>query len=359
MNERYNNVAGSLLGGAIGDALGYQIEFKQNIKEKEITRFNGKGIISDDTQMTLFTANALLWRATRGNMRGIAMPPVNAIYYGYLDWLETQDNQKINEHSISWLKNVPGLNERRAPGNTCINSLSSGKMGTIDNPINDSKGCGSVMRIAPIGLYERNPILAGKIAADASAITHGHPLGIIPSFVMSCMISHILNENVSIIDSLSKSLEELKEYNEFNKEDIDEFISIVNKSIELSKSNKSDIEAIKEIGQGWVAEEAFAIALYSCLKYSNSFEDAVVCAVNHDGDSDSTGAIAGNIIGVSLGLNNIPEYYLNDLELRDIILEIAHDLSVDVPVGEYSNNNDEKWLSKYVYCNYQSRGDSK
>ena len=53
-----NRIRGSLLGGAIGDALGYQIEFKRGIKEKEITRFNGKGIISDDTQMTLFTANA-------------------------------------------------------------------------------------------------------------------------------------------------------------------------------------------------------------------------------------------------------------------------------------------------------------
>ena len=112
MNDKYNKIAGSLIGGAIGDALGYQIEFKQNIKEKEITRFNGKGIISDDTQMTLFTANALLWRATRGNMRGIAMPHVNAIYYGYLDWLETQDNQRVNEHSISWIKNIPELNER-------------------------------------------------------------------------------------------------------------------------------------------------------------------------------------------------------------------------------------------------------
>ena len=63
MNGKKDKICGSLIGGAIGDALGYQIEFKRNIKDKEITSFkDGKGIISDDTQMTLFTANALLYR---------------------------------------------------------------------------------------------------------------------------------------------------------------------------------------------------------------------------------------------------------------------------------------------------------
>ena len=72
MNEKYNKIAGSLIGGAVGDALGFQIEFKSDVKEREVTRYHGKGIISDDTQMTLFTANALLWRETRLNMKGIA-----------------------------------------------------------------------------------------------------------------------------------------------------------------------------------------------------------------------------------------------------------------------------------------------
>ena len=82
MDNIKERIRGSLFGGAIGDALGYQIEFKRNIKEKEITRFKDKGIISDDTQMTLFTANALIWRETRACLKGIAMKPVDAIYMG-------------------------------------------------------------------------------------------------------------------------------------------------------------------------------------------------------------------------------------------------------------------------------------
>lgn len=347
MSENYNKIAGSLIGGAIGDALGYQIEFKRNIKEKEVTRFNGKGLISDDTQMTLFTANALLWRETRYCMHGIPMKAANAFYLAYKDWLETQTGIKNEEWPISWIKNIPELNVRRSPGNSCLSALESGKMGTIEEPINDSKGCGSVMRVAPIGLYGDNPKLSGEVAAQAGAITHGHPLGIIPCYVMGNMINYIVSKNLSIIDALNNAIKDLKEYNKFDKENVKIFTSLVDKAVELSKENKSDLESINELGEGWVAEEAFAIAIYSCLKHSNSFEDAVVCAVNHGGDSDSTGSIAGNIIGASLGLDSIPAYYLDNLELKDTILEIAHDLSVDIPVDEFSKNNDQKWLDKY------------
>ena len=128
-----------------------------------------------------------------------------------------------------------------------------------------------------------------------------------------------------------------------------EMLAIMDKAMELSQNECSDIENIHQLGEGWVAEEALAIAIYSCLKHLNSFEDTIVCAVNHDGDSDSTGSIAGNIIGAFLGEKAIPNYYLNNLELKEIISEIADDLSTTIPESEYSNNN-EYWMSKYVRC---------
>ena len=128
------------------------------------------------------------------------------------------------------------------------------------------------------------------------------------------------------------------------------FIELVEKAIQLSKENKSDIDAIRELGEGWVAEETFAIAIYSCLKYKNSFEDAVICSVNHDGDSDSTGAVTGNIMGVYLGYDAIPDYYIDHLELKDVIYEIANDLATEVPVDGYGSNTDDYWENKYVYA---------
>lgn len=349
--HKENKIKGSLIGGAIGDALGYPIEFKRNIKERQVTRYvNDKGIISDDTQMTLFTANGLLWRETRLSLRGIAMSPTDAIYLSYLDWLETQTG-KVNNSSISWIKNLKELNIERAPGNTCLSALNLGRKGTIKKPINDSKGCGGVMRIAPIGLYYFDPEKAGEYSVAASALTHGHLLGIIPSYVLGVLINLLVNNELTLYQAVEKSMQIYeKNHKDYDKKYKKEFVDLINKAIVLSQKDYSDVDAIAVLGEGWVAEEALAIALYSCLKYPNSFEDAIICAVNHDGDSDSTGAIAGNIMGAYLGLTKIPEYYVKNLELKEEILEIAEDLAKKVPISEFSDNEDKYWESKYVYC---------
>ena len=351
MENINSKIKGSLLGGAIGDALGYQIEFSRGITEKQVTRYFNKGIVSDDTQMTLFTANAILNRETRGSLKGIAYPVPYAIYLGYLDWLDTQTNHNIHE-KYCWIKDLEELNVQRAPGNTCLSALSSGKQGTIEEPLNNSKGCGGVMRVAPIGLYYEDIDFVGMTAAEASAITHGHPLGIIPAFVFADMLNVIVRQNSSIEEALNIAMDKLsKKTDVFDKNYIEEFQKLIDKAVKLSKETLKDTEAIPMIGEGWVAEEALAIAVYSCLKYPNSFEDTIVCSINHDGDSDSTGSIAGNIIGASLGLKSIPDYYLKDLELKDVIEELSDDLSIPVPISEYSDKDDEYWVSKY--CNHK------
>lgn len=344
--DRLDKIKGSLFGGAVGDALGYQIEFESNIKEKQVTKYErNNGIITDDTQMTLFTANALLWRDTRYVIKGIAPSYSDSIYMGYLDWLETQTRRE-SKNTISWIKEVPELRKNRAPGSTCLSALLSEKKGTFDNLLNYSKGCGSVMRVAPIGLYFNDPFKSGVIAAESAVITHGHPAANISSFVCAAIINILLNTNSTIEEALKLSLElYCEKFDYFEPIHKDNFISLMQKTIELSKSKKNDLEAIKELGEGWVADEALAISLYSCLKYQNNFKNAVVCAVNHDGDSDSTGAIAGNIIGTYLGYSNIPEYYIDNLELTNVIGEIANDLNE--PVN--SKKNDEVWLDKYLY----------
>ncbi len=169
--------------------------------------------------------------------------------------------------------------------------------------------------------------------------------------MFSTLIWYLSNTDLTIREALDKAIKQYEEkFDVFDKENKDYFIELVNKAIKLSGEDKIDIDAINELGEGWVAEETFAIAIYSCLKYPNNFKDAIVCSINHDGDSDSTGAVAGNIIGAYLGYEKIPLEYKSNIELKDEILELANDLSIDIPVGEYNDNNDEYWLSKYVYC---------
>lgn len=349
MNKILDKFKGCLIGGAVGDALGYPIEFIKLNKNEKITRYNNKGIISDDTQMTLFTANGLLWGETRYKLRGISPKVSDCIYLAYKDWYKTQSKYP-NEINISWIAFLPELNVQRAPGNTCLHSLGGSTKGTIDNPINNSKGCGSVMRVAPIGLFfqynKEKTHEIGMYGAETGAITHGHPLAIIPCYVLSIIINILTYTNKTIEEATTEALEVLNNNKDtFDKESINYFIKLIEKAVKLTHNKLiSDRKAIEELGEGWVAEEALAIALYSAIKYSNDFEKAIVCSVNHNGDSDSTGAITGNIIGTYLGYDKIPSYYIDDLELKDIIIEIAEDLYYKFP-----EKKNEYWLSKYLY----------
>ncbi len=96
----------------------------------------------------------------------------------------------------------------------------------------------------------------------------------------------------------------------------------------------SDTDAISRLGEGWVGEEALAISVYCALKYQDDFKKALTAAVNHNGDSDSTGAITGNILGAYLGLSTIPVEWIENIELKDCLLQIADDLLV-----EYNRDN--------------------
>lgn len=361
---------GCLIGGAIGDALGYAVEFTQDSDifrkygENGITEYDlYKGIaqISDDTQMTLFTATGLLLGTTRGMLRGIMGNYEDYIRHSYKDWYRTQTEHYPlpKEYHYSWLVNVPELFSRRAPGNTCMSALASGENGSVKHPINRSKGCGGVMRVAPIGLYfsnKRIPIeKSDEIGAEAAAITHGHELGWLPAAALVHIVRYLVeNEDDSILAAVQDARSTLTIVFP-DTEKMDVFQSLLQKAIDLSKTELDDLDAIRQLGQGWVGEEALAIAIYCVLKHPDSFEDAVVAAVNHSGDSDSTGAIAGNIIGTALGLHAIPEKYLEKLELRDIILEIADDLFNDCRMEEYEDYEDPVWLAKYVRMDYKPK----
>lgn len=108
-------------------------------------------------------------------------------------------------------------------------------------------------------------------------------------------------------------------------------------AIHLSTSNVDDIESIAELGEGWIAEEALAIGVFCALRYKNDFKEALITAVNHSGDSDSTGSITGNILGAYLGTDCIPEDWISKIELIDEIRELANDL-YDTKSGDFKGS---------------------
>ncbi len=335
-----NKILGCLIGGAAGDALGYAIEFdsENTIFSRygvagitEYSLVGGKAIVSDDTQMTLFTAEGI----------HLAADPMNYIDYikgmfdAYQEWLHTQTSSRKGRKNKLWLTDIRELNERRAPGITCLNALESGAFGNIYEPINNSKGCGGVMRVAPIGLYySPDEIDWQEIdlrGAQAAALTHGHPLG----YISAAGLVHIVNlamyrPKMSLFQIMQDMIEKVPAlFMDTNPADSEIFKKLMQKAVDLATDNDitDDLDAIHQLGEGWIGEEALAIAVYCALKHADSFDAAIIASVNHKGDSDSTGAITGNILGAYFGIDTISVKYTEKLELIDVIKKVAENLA--------------------------------
>ena len=123
----------------------------------------------------------------------------------------------------------------------------------------------------------------------------------------------------------------------------------------MSDIPTDDVRAIEdELGGGWVAEETAAIAIYCALTYFGNFERAMIAAVNHAGDSDSTGAVTGNLLGAAIGYDAIPQFYKDDLELHDVILHIADDLYLSKkqhPTGSKINIDSNFRIVEFKHIN--------
>ena len=373
-DKTLDRIRGCLIGGAAGDALGYAIEFwgggqifshygTNGITSYELEAGTGKAYISDDTQMTLFTANGILVSDTHRAMRELTGYPRNAVAEAYQDWLLTQEfsystaqqQRQEKRFGVSWLLDVPELYDLRAPGNTCLSALQAQREHPerIDDYLlhrqNSSKGCGGVMRVAPLALaYPRANIeILDLEGAQLAAITHSHSLGYMPAAVLTHILHRIVYPQKTM--TLKAIVIEAKETAERLFAN-DPYLPILSEKIEqaitLSENTDSDLDNIHLLGEGWVAEETLAIALYCALRYQEDFSAGMIASVNHRGDSDSTGAVTGNILGALSGNEAIAPKWKTDLELLEVIIEMADDLHSGCPVNKH--HRDPLWERKYL-----------
>lgn len=337
---------GAIVGGAVGDALGYPVEFVGSF-ERIRARYGENGIedydmsfarveggcdealFSDDTQMTLYTAEGLLEAERSGK------PIVPTICNAYLAWFGGQMGKKVKISYDSELSKIKGLNQQRAPGNTCLSALHSIYSGK--EPMNASKGCGGIMRVAPIGLYgashgwpfDKTVALAGEVAE----LTHLHPLSTYSSaalavIVQLCASAEGAVDRVAFRGVVEKSLDIVSEVYGASAPSMEGFAKFVQRALLLEDNHLPDWEIIENsLGGGWVAEETLAIAIFSVIRHINDFSACMVCAVNHGGDSDSTGAVSGNILGAILGYDAIPEKFANAIQMKDLLITTADALS--------------------------------
>ena len=336
---QHDAIRGCMLGGAVGDALGAPIEFmsKSAILQKygkdgvqDYVEFaDGTGAITDDTQMALFTAEGILRAYVRGHEKGICSP-ASVVKFAYQRWLKTQGYTPTAPEDFidsGWLIKEKQLFSSRAPGMTCLSAL---KENTL-HAKNNSKGCGTVMRPAPVGLFF-DPETAYQYGCEFSVITHGHPTGITAGGAFAMLISYLRHGKslVNALDLVEKHLESVP--------DAAETLAAIRKA--------RTADTISESGEGWVAEEALSIGIYCALRHQWDFKTGVLEAINITGDSDSTGCIAGHILGVLNGEKAIPEKWRKNLREYNIVSQIADDLHTRFEENS-AGHVTENWWQKY------------
>ena len=331
------------MAGACGDALGYPVEFIFSFAEiaakygssgiidfdsssvlSHDAAHDGGALISDDTQMTLYTAAALIESDRSGRAVG------DLLRDAYVCWYSFQAGCKVDVDTRFRELQLVELNQRRAPGNTCLQSLSNVARG--QQVVNSSKGCGGIMRVAPIGLWGASHGWSleqtARVAGESAEITHCHPLSSYASaacgvIIQQCALAGDISA-AAFKDIVSKAVDVVECVYGAESAYMSTFKAAVRGAVECAGSEEADYKVIEsKLGSGWVAEETLAIAIFSVLRHIDDAAGCLVCAVNHGGDSDSTGAVAGNIIGAIVGADCIPARMADRVQFKSLILRYA------------------------------------
>lgn len=367
MVRKQDQFRGCLLGAAAGDALGYGVEAMPLSEIRE--RFGPEGIqgydtingyahISCNTQQTMFTANGLLFGATRGATRGVMAPYVKYLEAFYRDWAATQryTGRRGPVKAYAWLCCIDQLFSRRGPDQTALFCLDRDRTGTMDEPVNRSRNHYGLTRSIPIGMFldpRRTP--RGEIAllgAEGAALTVGDPMGFLPAAYLTDLLSRILYDKPeSFCVTLRRTAAAMNH----------QFAGRFPQAAEIS-SILGRIQAIaseplepREVLERFCPEDAVSVlasACYVCLKFPGDFDRGIVAAVNHSGLSAAVGTVAGAILGAQLGTEGVPEFYLEPLELRGILEELADDLFQGCSLTRDGRLFDDQWDQKYVQCTY-------
>ena len=308
-----DKIRGCLWGVAIGDALGMPVEFKSIeaihsiYGDDGIQNLRENAIWTDDTEMTFAVTKSLL---RLGKVEEIK------------DLNEDTIGQTIAQEFINWLDN-PGY----APGITTSNSVNflkvNGAKKWMLSGANNSKGCGTVMRAAPLGLWFAKSLAPELSLLDGpfhkllfnestrqSEITHGHKAATAAALAGSYAVALAINGV-----SPDKMINPIEKYCNHIHSDFENAMLRLKTSLVQRKDGTfdTDLKAISYIGQGWVGDEAFVMALYSAIQHTNDIKTCLRTSVNHSGDSDSVACIAGSILGAFHGMSIIPKDWVDCL----------------------------------------------
>lgn len=297
-----------LLGVALGDALGWPVEFID--RPGILVKYGRPGILAppdpalytDDTQMTAAVSEALIEAGHRD-----------------LDVLMGA----MARNFIGWKRDP--ITPSRAPGATSMRGVNALERGAPwrEAGVKDSKGCGSCMRVAPVGyFYQHDPGRLQNIARAQGVLTHRHPTADAACIAAAYLIKLALDG----VDP-SEYPDRVLKFGHGISAEFDEAIARVTRVLDWSDEEAALNHIGPTRGGGWVAEEAVAMALFCVMRYPHDYVSCVRVAANISGDSDSVASIAGGIVAARLGPSALPSDWLARLENHDYLVQLANRLA--------------------------------
>ncbi|WP_328399351.1 ADP-ribosylglycohydrolase family protein [Streptomyces sp. NBC_00390] len=348
-------VRGALLGGAVGDALGAGVAaltldgIRAAHGPEGATDFvpvhGRRGAVTAATQLTLFTVDGLI-RAQVRRDTGAWHPPTD-LHRAYLRWAATQSDWGPDERrkDNGWLAREEWLYSRRDPSRASVTGLADENMGTLAAPKNPTaRDAGAAVRSAPFGLLVGwEPQLVCQLAVECAAQTHGHPTAYLAAGAFAVIV-HGLARGETVDASVQRALALLaaRPGHQPVTDGLKEALGAVRQGI-------PGPTRVAALGEGHNAEDALAIAVY-CVLVGEDIRHGLRLAVNHDGPSQTTGALTGALLGALHGETALPPAWLCELEGRSTLLEIADDFAMEMTQGPALHSPTATapgWLQRY------------
>lgn len=353
---------GCLLGLAVGDAMGYTVDNRswQEIREDYgpngllgYDLVNGYADVTSYTQIAAFTCNGLLFGLTRGQMLGKMAPFIKYIALSAQEWAASQRAWGRPSKCYCWLLRKSELCTRRCMDTRMLDNLNRQRLGTLETPVNNFDAPASLTSAIGVGLFyhpdRMDQAEVDLLGAEAVALTQGSPTAFLAGAVLAHIISRLLYEPKASLKNLAlEGVEAMKEQFGHQYSQAFEVATAIRHAITYAESpGLNPVDVMERLGCNDGAR-VLAGAIYACLVTQEDFDRTMIVSVNHSGRSAAVGAIAGAILGLRLGEEALPDFYLECLEPAETLRELADDLYTGCPMEKGNKLFDLDWDYKYL-----------
>ena len=332
---------GCLLGLAAGDAMGGPVdagkwrEIREDYGPNGLLGYdlvNGYAEVTAHTQLCAFTCNGLLLGLTRSQLQGRAAPFVRYIALSHKEWASAQRRHSTLQRTYCWVYWVDELRRRRCADGRMLDTLAEDRIGSPEEPVNNLDGPGSLAAAVAVGLFARahrlDPDWRDRLGAEAVALTCGHPSAYVSGAVIAHLVGAVLEEPEKPLEhQITEALDAAQRLFGAAAHQVKLALGY---AISLARQGGSRQAVMESLVCG-NAVQVLAAAVYTLLTCGDDFDAAMVTAVNHSGRSCAVAALVGAVLGARMGVEGLPEFYLDGLEIGGVLRELAEDLATGCP----------------------------